>query len=237
MAKKIFFILIIIATFWLPGLFTKVQSADRNFALVWSASSFTPPEYQGKALPTQGSQIKVVAAPSNSRINPDQMTFRWLLDDETQGAANGQGKNYFVFTTQKPAGAWHQIEVQILDISDNLVERQFLSIKIRDPEILISDEQKNYLPRTISVKTGQELKLLSAPLFFNVKTPQEVNFSWQENDRIFSSAFQPEPQQASIQIAGGKILKAFTKTISANISKKTDDFERAAREIVLEINQ
>ena len=237
MYKKFLIITIIITSFWLPGLFTKVQSAGHNFTLTWSASSYTPPEYQGKALPTQGSQIKVVAAPLNSGIDPEKMTFRWLLDDETQGAANGPGKNYFVFPSQKPAGAWHQIEVQILDVSGNLTERQFLSIKIRNPEILISDEQNNYLPQTISVKTGQTLKLSSAPLFFNVKTPQEINFSWTENDRVFSSALQTQPEQVSIQIAGGKISQAFTKTISANVAKKTDDFERAAREITLEINQ
>ncbi len=212
------------------------NAAGNNFTLIWSANSYTPPEYKGKALPTQGSRIKVVASPLKSGVNPERMTYLWLLDNEEQGTANGRGKDYFTFAVEKPASARYQIIVKIMDENENLIERLSLSIKIQNPEILILNGEKNYLPRILSAKTGEELRLVGAPLFFNVKSPAELDFSWEENNRIFSSALQTNPQEINIKISGEKTSKKTTKTIFAKVSKKTDDFERTRREINLEIN-
>lgn len=213
------------------------QDASKIFTLVWSASSFTPPEYEGKALPTEGSEIKVVATPQNSGINSEEMIYRWLLDDDLKYQSNGRGKNYFIFTAQKPAGGRYEIETQILDETENLLSRQFLTIKIYNPEILISDRQKTYLSKTIFAALGQELEFLSAPLFFNIENPQELDFSWEMDDRIFSSPNQTNSQEVSVKIPSGKISEKITKTILVNAVKKTDDFERSRREITLEIDK
>lgn len=212
------------------------KSASGNSTLSWSASSFIPSEYKGRALPTQGSRVKVVASPLNSSVNPEKMFYLWLLDNEEQGWANGQGKNYFTFTVKKPSNARYQIEAKILDENENLIERLFLTVKIQNPEILILNEEKLYLPKTVSAALNQELKLIGAPLFFNIKNFEELNFSWKENNRIFSSSLQTNPQEVSIEIPNEKISKKIVKTISAEVSKKTDSLEQAKREIKLEIN-
>lgn len=213
------------------------QDPSKIFTLVWSASSFTPPEYEGKALPTQGSEIKVVATPQNSGINSEEMIYRWFLDNDLKYQSGGRGKNYFIFFAQKPAGGRYEIETQILDEREKLLSRQSLMIKIRSPEILISDQQKTYLPKTVFAALGQELKFLSAPLFFNIENPRELDFSWEMDDRIFSSPNQTDPQEVSVKIPGGKISEKIIKTILVNAVKKTDDFERGRREITLEIDK
>lgn len=212
------------------------KSADNAFTLSWSASSFVPPEYKGRALPTQGSKIKIVASPLNSSVNPEKMIYLWLLDNEEQGWANGKGKNYFSFTAKKPGGARYQIEVKVMDENENLIERLFLTVKIHDPEILILNEEKIYQPKTLSAKINEELKLIGAPLFFNIASLEELNFSWKENNRVFSSSLQTDPQEISIGMPDGKISKKIIKTIFAEVSKKTDSLQQAEREIKLEIN-
>jgi hypothetical protein len=69
------------------------QSVD----LVWEAvESYTPPFYEGKALPGEGSVIRVTAFPSfveNGRgVAPSSVAYSWSVNDESVPYASGMGK-------------------------------------------------------------------------------------------------------------------------------------------------
>jgi hypothetical protein len=70
--------------------------------LLWQATdSYTPPFYRGKALPTTGSEIKVVALPEikvgTSMSNPKNLVYVWKKDYTNQPDAGGYGKNSFSY--------------------------------------------------------------------------------------------------------------------------------------------
>lgn len=69
------------------------QSVD----LVWEAlESYTPPFYEGLALPGEGALVKIVAFPSfienGVGIPPNNVAYTWTVNDERMAAASGLGK-------------------------------------------------------------------------------------------------------------------------------------------------
>jgi hypothetical protein len=71
--------------------------------LLWEANdSYVPPFYEGKAMPSADSEIKVVALPEiksgSSLVDPTNMTYDWQLDETADENNSGYGKNYFTYT-------------------------------------------------------------------------------------------------------------------------------------------
>lgn len=65
--------------------------------LVWEAvESYVPPFYEGKALPGDGSMIRVTALPSfveNGRlVNPASVVYEWTMNDQALPSQSGTGK-------------------------------------------------------------------------------------------------------------------------------------------------
>lgn len=88
-----------------------IFSAERtvrpgNIDLLWEAeSSYTPPFYKGKALPTTESAVEIVAVPHLSTVGgreyaPSELVFTWELNGQTVAAASGKGRDRF--TVAKP---------------------------------------------------------------------------------------------------------------------------------------
>ena len=70
--------------------------------VLWQADdSYVPPFYKGKALPSSGSEIKIVAIPEikngSSFVNPNNMVYNWQLDYQNQPDASGYGKDFFSY--------------------------------------------------------------------------------------------------------------------------------------------
>jgi hypothetical protein len=71
--------------------------------LLWQANdSYVPPFYRGKAMPTIGSDIKVVAMPElrqrGAAVNPQNMTYSWQRNYTNDAEGSGYGKNFFLYT-------------------------------------------------------------------------------------------------------------------------------------------
>lgn len=72
--------------------------------LLWQATdSYVPPFYKGKALLSEGSEVKIVAMPEikigNSLINSKNMTYSWKKDYTNDSDGSGYGKNYYIYTS------------------------------------------------------------------------------------------------------------------------------------------
>ncbi len=94
----------VVATISLPNgtIDTKITIKSSVMILLWQANdSYVPPFYKGKALPSQESEVKVVAMPeikSGSGIIPSQnLVYSWKKDYVNESNNSGYGKNYFLF--------------------------------------------------------------------------------------------------------------------------------------------
>jgi hypothetical protein len=70
--------------------------------LLWQANdSYIPPFYRGKAMPTTGSEIKIVAMPEirngNQTVNSKNLVYAWKRDYTNKQDASGYGKSAFTY--------------------------------------------------------------------------------------------------------------------------------------------
>jgi hypothetical protein len=77
--------------------------------LLWEgADSYTPPFYKGRALPSNGGIVRVVAIPTASA--PRQLSFNWSQNGDVQSLLSGYGKSSFTFRNDTLTSTEH-IEV------------------------------------------------------------------------------------------------------------------------------
>jgi len=218
-------------------LIDSTQAADSNFTLTWSSDSYVPPGYEGLALPTQGSQIKVFALPTKKlNVNPEKLTYRWLLDEEIMGWAGGQGKSVFSFKVTKWPSDYHTIESQILDEKGNVLWRGSTEIKISNAETIFKLPNNNYsIAETFNAKTGQTLKILAFPLFFNTKDLGGLNFQWKIDGQELITLDNEDFNTFSLTIPSGQLEETLIKNLGLIVSNKKNSDQQASSQIILEI--
>lgn len=109
-------------------------------ALLWQANdSYVPPFYRGKALPTLGSEIKLVAIPeiktSAGAVSPKNMVYSWKKDYGNDAAASGYGKNYYIFTQDYLEDA-NNIGVTAATTDGRYSSAGEMTVRVFDPKIL-----------------------------------------------------------------------------------------------------
>jgi hypothetical protein len=94
----------IVATVYLPdgSIDKRIILRPAVMVLLWQANdSYTPPFYRGKALPAEGSEIKIVAMPEiksgSGIVNPKNMVYAWKKDYTNNVDGSGYGKNAFTY--------------------------------------------------------------------------------------------------------------------------------------------
>jgi len=73
-----------------------------NMVMLWQANdAYVPPFYQGKAFPTEGSEIKVVALPEirvgTGYANPKNLAYEWQKDYSNSPNDSGYGRNFLTY--------------------------------------------------------------------------------------------------------------------------------------------
>lgn len=77
--------------------------SSTSMTLLWQAeSSYVPPFYKGRTLPSPGSQIKIVAMPEiksgTQAVGSKNFVYSWKKDFTNNPDGSGYGKNYFIYT-------------------------------------------------------------------------------------------------------------------------------------------
>lgn len=214
-------------------------SASSDFILTWSANSYIPQTYEGRALPIRGSTITVFALPVKKLAqNPDFLYYRWLLDDDVVGWANGIGKTSFVFAAEKWAGDFHKIGLQILDSSRQVTLFQgSVYVKIVSPEILISnpDNSRYSIVETLKAATGKKIKLTAWPFFFNIRRITDMDFSWQIDGQELSGEENSDPNLLNLTIPEGNLSQTVYKNLYLLAFPKNNEREQDSINLSVEI--
>lgn len=213
------------------------KSANNNFILAWTADSYIPENYQGKALPTQGGRIKVICMPTKKLPqNPDNLYYRWLLDGEIMGWAGGQGKAFFNFKATENAGQTHEVESQVLDENENVIWRSRINIRIAPTQILIKEKNSDYaLKNNFSIATGKEAILSALPLFFQIKNLKELNFKWDFAGQTMSSPDDQNLDSLTLKIPNGNLAEPLTQKLSLTASNKNQKNQQASTNLDIKI--
>lgn len=194
--KKIIWSLIIISAL---GYFGHASAQTFDLDLVWEADSYTPTEYLGKALPTVGSNVKIIAL---SEIK--NLEYWWRLDDYELPDYSGLNKNSFNFKVTKTAGGSHLVRLIVKSGGQNVASRT-LEIPVVNP-LLAFYEQDPLLGEIFHKSFAgtfnlpkSEITFVAEPFFFSHNAVNNLQYTWMLNN-----------QKVAADNAGGRVITFVT---------------------------
>ena len=232
------------ATISLPSGATDRQITIRPSTMVLlyeAVDAYVPPFYRGKALPSIGSDIKIVALPEIKSgagfLSPKNMVYEWTRNYTNDAGAGGYGKNSFIYTND------YLEDSEVIGVTASTTDGQYslqgsTSVAPNEPHISFYeyDKDKGTLWEKAlqdgHVITGNEV-ILAEPYFITpkqIQTPRLV-FSWSINDNAINAIGRYRqnmfPVRAESEVSG-------TSKLKLEIENKDDFLETVQKEISLQ---
>jgi hypothetical protein len=161
--------------------------------LLWQADdSYVPPFYRGKALPTTGSAVKIVALPEikngSGVVDSANMTYSWKKDYTNDANGSGYGKNAFTYINDYLDDG-NTISVSASTVDQKFSSKASIDVAMIEPKIMFykNDAKLGTLWENAildgHIVTGSEV-LEAAPYYIspaNIRVPT-LTFNWFIND-------------------------------------------------------
>src|SRR3989344_4937684 len=211
------------------------------FTMLWQTKdSYVPPFYKGKALPTAGNTIKVVAMPEIKRggaiVNPKTMTYAWKIDYSNDQAGSGYGKIYFIFDNDFLENS-NNITVRASTTDQKYSAEGKVNIETTEPKIVFY--KKDAKMRTMfekAVPDGYKIEeadtLEAVPYFISPNNPLHpfLIWTWCINDSPVSL---PQISKNSIPLKAEEGVSGSAR-IRLRIENTEQIFQTAEKEINVE---
>ncbi len=163
-----------------------------DLSLTWFAETYIPRWYKGKALPTPGSIVRVVAVPKiiigGNTLRPENLIYRWSLDDE-ENILSGIGEQVFRFKMSDFSKTTHQIEIVVED-SERIIHKQGrILLTATTPEVKIYSSSPlggvefRSSPFFTFTNSRGLLDFIAEPFFFAASSKKQLQFNWQIANR------------------------------------------------------
>ena len=204
-------------------IFSPVQSQTPKIGitLTWSTDTYVPLNYPGKALPSRGNIIEVAANIDSKGINPQELNYRWFLNDHAQREKSGLSRQTFNFPAKWTSGNEYFIRIEIRNRSEELLGSASQVIKIVQPEIVL--EAKEY-----QIPANQEAKFTAQPYFFNIKSPDELDYKWRLGGKTASQTGNKSPNIFILKV--GQIAQSVKQDLVVWAKNKNNPLQRAQTE-------
>jgi len=162
--------------------------ALQNIEMIWSADSYVPYDYPGRALAAIDGFVDVTVLLDVSGGNPANLQYSWFIDNMFDEEQSGYGKINFRFGVRKFAEETHTVLVKIFNDSNSFYTEKSITIPIVAPEILIfpSIQNSNFSEHAnISFFTRSDKKssFIAKPFFFSIKKPGDLNYRWRISEQ------------------------------------------------------
>jgi hypothetical protein len=216
----------------------KVTIRPSPMTILWQANdSYVPPFYKGKAMPSEGSDIKVVAVPEiregGVMVSPENMTYDWQKDYNNDASGGGYGKNYYIYTNDYLESS------NTISVTASTVDQLFSSsanVTIAPTSPIISFYLKNPVLGVTwdnALVNGSLIKdedvVFAAPYFIspkNIMNP-ELTWEWLINDNQATSSLFFK-NTLPLKVAPGT---SGTSLLRLNIGSNDKIFESATKSI------
>lgn len=217
-----------------------INPADIDFIL--HAGTYTPPFYQGAALLTPGSRAELYAIPNASvggtRLNPQNLIYEWILDEQKVIEQSGKGKNRLAFTTPDFLGNHHDVTLTVFSPSGDLVAERGFVVELRLPMMLfypfnaLTGIQK--VARSLfSVSNSERVGILAEPYYFDTSVVRSGVFEWQEGGKALTSS-RTNPRLLEIQTPPEG---EFQTSFSLELKDARRIFQQAIASFILKIEK
>lgn len=238
--KKIKYLLLIVVlssiVFILP-----VKGQEGNeiapVILTWSTDTYTPIEYQGKALPALNSKIEVAATINIDDAEFEKLFYTWTLsrNHHLQKKITEKGKQTFSFNTGNSIYHIYSVELEIQnEQKDTIGKSATLSIKSVEPQIILQPDQEVILSSNSSdlkfkkyqTLSNQTIKFTATPYFFNIYNINELSYDWIFGQEKASQTDNMEnPNIFKLKI--DEVAKIFSQDIQLTVKNNSNVLQNA----------
>jgi len=167
--------------------------------LLWESDSYTPPFYGGRALPSAGSRVHLVAIPhfvsaNGEEIPSDRIIFTWKKDNEVLETLSGRGKSSATIEGPSLFGT----ETVVVDASavDGSIAGQAL-VRIPDTEPLLTLYENHPLfgvlyHRALDASAfvpENEVSFTAVPYFVSAASQNDASlqYEWRVNQNLVAT--------------------------------------------------
>ncbi len=186
-----------------PLITKQLSVTPNNIDLLWEATdSYVPPFYEGKALPTSQSKVRVVAIPNTNigsgGISPGNFVYQWKLNFDPDQDQSGYSKNAFIYANSF-LNKSDTISVTASSTSGGGSADASIDIPINNPLILFYENNpllgldfSKALNNGFDV-TGRDARIVAEPFFFSPKDPtsNELTYTWTMNNNPINTPSTP----------------------------------------------
>jgi hypothetical protein len=208
-----------------------------GIGLTWSANTYIPANYPGKALPTRGSLVEVVVQIENLNINPQELTYNWFLNNELQKNNSGKGKQTFRFNIGESITKTHLVKLELFDRNNFIGSSLPLSIRARSPEIVLKAENGTIISSSPNlsylVSASQPIRFKAQPYFFDIKNVKELNYSWYLDGKEASQISSGNPNLLVLKV--GELMEAVKKNLTVSVENRNNPLQKTNSNIQLTI--
>lgn len=131
--------------------------------LLWFAETTVPSWYDGKALASPRSQIRVVAMPDLRRngipIPPSQLVYRWKQNGAILASSSGAGRQTLSLTGDILPSARSEITLTITDLAETIGAQKTITMTLIQP--LLRFYAEDFLEGTLTNRSIAELLMTS----------------------------------------------------------------------------
>ena len=190
------------------GEITKTYNfSSAEIDMLWKAQTYVPYAYKGKALPSFGSTITVVAVPSfgfGIHYDSSELIYNWILDYGKYPDRSGLGVDSFVFKSNTVSG-FNFVQVEVVSFDKKFRATGFVRVGSAKPEIIF---YKNHALEGVlygeaiknEINTDENQFLVRAePFFFSEEDLSILSYAWEVNRKKTETEARPDSMEFRIQ--------------------------------------
>ncbi len=163
--------------------------------LIWQSDTYTPPFYAGRALHSSQDPIIVLAEPfivktDGTRLDPNDLVYKWSIDGTVNGGASGTGKQSFKITPsilEKPI----TVTADITSLDHTYNSSASIVIPTSQPEVVLYQNHPLYgvdFNNSLNNKefpvSNSEANIIAEPFYFSntQKNFNSLTYNWNLNN-------------------------------------------------------
>lgn len=185
--------------------------------LLWQAQTLIPVWYQGKALPTMGSKIRISAFPRFFNTASENLVYQWKKNYQPQVSSSGLGKRTFelALPLDDPYSR-EKIEVEVSNLAKTISAKKSIQVEAGGFQLLFYENnplEGVRFQKALSNLTLREdsIEIKAEPYFFSSEDKNNLSFEWTINQ-----------EKVAPQIAGSVFGLNIAPGITGSFSLETN---------------
>jgi hypothetical protein len=173
--------------------------------IIVEADTLVPLHYAGRALPSGGSQVRLIAI-TDTNLNPQNLTYRWNVNDTVLYGGSIVGKNVASFIAPRDRSVL--VRVEIFDNNGKTIAKKLKEVVIATPELIFYELNplrgiSNNAVFNPHLLVGEEMTVRAEPYYMDKNIlPSDLLTEWEINRDQINNPSQ-DKQEITLRPSGG----------------------------------